>query len=296
MLGVGRALNFCHTLRMKAKQIISVFLLIFSLSANAWWATQHMLVAEVAYQNLNLDVKKRADALIAIHAQQYPKANDFVSAAAWADDIKGTDKRYNHWHYVTLTFENTDDPVPTREDFPSGEHISWAIEHELAILKDNNVSDEEKGLALRRLIHWVGDIHQPLHATTHYSPNYPNGDAGGNGFKLHKDAPMDNLHSLWDSGVDLWFYIPRPLSKQDKRFLFKESKCLQNYYAPVHPGPMDPYKWAIESHELARHYAYTGIDYKGMPSDEYIYQGQELAKQRITEAGLRLADMLNKAL
>jgi len=52
---------------------------------------------------------------------------------------------------------------------------------------------------LRLLIHFVGDIHQPLHATSRYTSKYPHGDAGGNGFKLTSKDGVTNLHSLWDS-------------------------------------------------------------------------------------------------
>ena len=67
----------------------------------------------------------------------------------------------------------------------------------------NRVDDEEEGksLALRELIHFYGDVHQPLHSTNRYSQEKPKGDSGGNGFTLKYHLGAKNLHSLWDSVI-----------------------------------------------------------------------------------------------
>ena len=52
---------------------------------------------------------------------------------------------------------------------------------------------------LRLLIHYVGDIHMPLHATTMYSEDFKQGDRGGNSFHIDGDEGIDELHALWDS-------------------------------------------------------------------------------------------------
>jgi hypothetical protein len=259
-----------------------------------WWATPHMLVGQVAYSQLTPEAKQRADALIALHAKTYPATNDFVSAAVWADDIKAAgDHTYSNWHYVDLPFESLDDPMPTRQSFPSKYHVAWAIDHEIQILKSSTQSEEAKGLALRRLIHWVGDIHQPLHAAMHISPQTPEGDKGGNLFLLGMPEPMVNLHRLWDGGMGQWPEVPRPLSSAGKNRLAAEAKRMLTTYGQVKIGTLDPYAWALESHWLARQYAYQGIDYQGVPSEEYLKAGQELTDSRVTQAGLRLAALLN---
>ena len=67
----------------------------------------------------------------------------------------------------------------------------------------NGIPDhtEENGLstAMRLLIHYVGDIHQPLHATTRFDSTYPDGDRGGNSFKLLAKDGIKELHGVWDS-------------------------------------------------------------------------------------------------
>jgi hypothetical protein len=62
------------------------------------------------------------------------------------------------------------------------------------------------------MIHYVGDIHQPLHATSRLDPKYPKGDAGGNFFKLPAIGDVKNLHSVWDSVVYLYTGTPALVS------------------------------------------------------------------------------------
>ena len=284
---------------MKTFVKLALLTLAFANTAHAWFSTPHMLVAEIAYQHLDADVRERADELIAMHADLYPKSADFVTASLWADDIKATgDSRYSAWHYVTLNYKEEMDPIPTHADFPADNHVSWAIEHDKAILKDPKESEENKAYALRRLIHWLGDIHEPEHATTHVSSVYPTGnDLGGNNFLLSKDSVMPNLHYLWDSGVGLWVTdTMRPLSESDKIALQEEAALLLKD-APSSLGTMDPYRWAIDSHQLGRHYAHGfGLMYKGTPNEEYTKEGQALSQRQVTIAGLRLAAILNELL
>ena len=57
------------------------------------------------------------------------------------------------------------------------------------------------GFNLRMFIHFVGDIHQPLHATSRFTVEFPDGDRGGNSFKLTKQGEVSELHALWDSAI-----------------------------------------------------------------------------------------------
>ena len=64
-----------------------------------------------------------------------------------------------------------------------------------------NNENQAKSYALRLLIHYLGDIHQPLHATSRVDEKYPKGDAGGNFFRIEPKDTAKNLHSVWDSVV-----------------------------------------------------------------------------------------------
>ena len=61
--------------------------------------------------------------------------------------------------------------------------------------------DQAKSVALRFLIHYLGDIHQPLHCATRVDYSYPDGDKGGNLFHLKSSQGVSNLHALWDSAI-----------------------------------------------------------------------------------------------
>lgn len=72
--------------------------------------------------------------------------------------------------------------------------------------------DDGKSFALRLLIHYIGDIHQPLHASSRVNPQYPKGDAGGNFFKVPTKNTAKNLHSVWDAGVYSYSNTPNLVS------------------------------------------------------------------------------------
>lgn len=277
-------------------RIVFSCMIFISGQALAWWETPHMLVAEIAYQHLTPETRAWADSLIQVHAKEYPKTNDFQTAAVWADDIKSEGNReYSSWHYVTLYFYETGEPMPTKADFPDAPHVSWAIEHDAKILSDGQAPLKEQAIALRRLIHWVGDIHQPMHSATQITPQNPKGDSGGTQFKLHKNAPASNLHGLWDSGMSGWVNLPRPLSRDDSAILREEALLLLAQYTPDSLGTRDPYLWALDGHALAKAHAYPGLEYKGMPSEAYLENGGDVSRMQIVLGGLRLARLLNEA-
>jgi len=64
-------------------------------------------------------------------------------------------------------------------------------------------------------MHLVGDVHQPLHATSRWTKDHPKGDKGGNTFLIKRHKSVKNLHSLWDSGVFAYTkQIKKPFTKK----------------------------------------------------------------------------------
>jgi hypothetical protein len=261
-------------------RVVVLLLLLFCNTALAWWATPHMLIAEIAYQNLNLETRNKIDLLL---------AEDFVQASTYADEIrKQGNHDYNHWHYITLTFIQQNDPMP---EVSGDDNVVSAIAYEITVLQDEKSTNVEKQESLKRLIHWVGDIHQPLHAASHVAAKYPQGDRGGNAFKIDMPDAYNNLHSYWDSGLLQWPYLPQPLSTQDKKRLRSMAKSLQVQYPKPKIAAMDPATWVLESHKLARQ-AYQGIEYSSAPNTGYITWGREVSRQQVALAGYRLAYLL----
>ncbi len=265
------------------RAVLTFCFLLFCHNALAWWATPHMLIAEIAYQNLTPETRNNVDCLL---------GEDFIESATWADKIrKQGNHQYNQWHYVTLTFKQIDEPMPTK--FPHTQHVACAIESEIQLLQNPEAKQQEKAESLKRLIHWVGDIHQPLHATSHIAAEYPKGDRGGNLYKIDMPKSYNNLHAYWDSGLLQWPNLPQPLSAQDRKRLQSMAKNLQAEYPEAESDTLDAHAWAIQSHALGRN-TYQGIDYNGEPDEDYIATGREVSRQQVTLAGYRLANLLNR--
>jgi len=146
---------------------------------------------------------------------------------------------------------------------------------------------------LRNLLHLIGDIHQPLHATTRYTPTDESGDAGGNGFKLNVSAP-GNLHGFWDSGLGLLNNsIVRPLNSDAADYLSNMADMIMAYTAniTINATWTNSTEWAMESYYLAIEYAYNITEWS-TPSAEYIAAGWPIVQQRLGLAGYRLAQVL----
>ncbi len=247
--------------------IFTLFLLVMPLTW-AWNATGHMLVAQLAYEQLTPAAKAQMNALL--------KGDDFITASVWADDIKGKgNTTMNTWHYINL-------PDPLKEN------VVWAINQSKTILTSPKSTANEKKLALKGLLHWVGDIHQPLHATGR--------DRGGTLFFLAENPNGKNLHQYWDKGAGALPYLKRPLSKQSKQWLQDTAASWQQAYPPsaAQLQQKDPMQWAQASFLIAQTQAFVGVTPKKVPDAAYQTKVQAITKAQIVLGGARLAQLLNE--
>ena len=273
--------------------LICALLLCVSKQAGAWGDRGHMTVAQIAYNRLTPTARARADALVPIGADA--RNDTFVSAACWADDLKDDGVRlYDDWHYYSPPFF---DGVPARDVRTDG-RLLWALEQCVALLKprfdrDNKplppAPDEEKARALRFILHLVGDIHQPLHAASRYSPETPQGDVGGNRFLLDG---KNNLHWLWDSGPNLF---PGNFDRDNPTGAERAAREMERRYPPDATPEWkttDFATWHRESFELAQTVVYK-TPFGQKPSERYLAQVGDISARRVVVAGYRLADLLN---
>jgi hypothetical protein len=159
-------------------------ILIALIAQNSWaWGPQgHMVVAQVADNNLSAPAKKAVAKLL---------SNQTLSDVAnWADSIKSNPDwvHTKPWHFLDLA---------DGEDYATVEHshdgdVVEAITEMVKALKDQRTTPEEKSNALKFIVHFMGDIHQPLHI------GRPD-DRGGNDFRVVFEGRKTNLHALWDS-------------------------------------------------------------------------------------------------
>ncbi|HMS55109.1 MAG TPA: S1/P1 nuclease [Fimbriimonadaceae bacterium] len=263
--------------------------------ALAWIDTGHMLVSAVAEPDLKPQVRKEIDRLLKIGGTETTRS--FWTASCWADDTKARENAA--WHYINFHFRTDGKPVDNK---PLEENVVWAIERFKKVLSDAKRPEIERADALRYLIHFVGDVHQPLHATARDSEAYPRGDRGGNEFKVRAPQGMRpeprNLHFLWDIGGGLYGEAPRPLQRDTAEFIENLAKDIRRQHTRAslkETKVTDPAQWAQEGVKLAKEVVYT-LPEDSVPSAEYLAKCKAVCRQQIALAGYRLADLLNELL
>ncbi len=268
--------------------ILLVTVLATSSPSQAWHATGHLITAQIAYDELGDSARREVDRLIAVLADEPPGRDHAVTAALWADDLKQQGVTiFSHWHYINLAIkaEGLKEAPEPRE-----ENVVWAIEQTVSVLR-SDASDLSKALMLRFLLHFVGDIHQPMHCATEFTTARPDGDRGGNEFVI--DHRLNNLHAFWDDGAGLlpvldesdWRPLIRRLADELKQSVAKRSL----------PGWREnrPSEWAQESLEIAVDSAYSGILEGSKPTPEYVSRARSIVRRQMALGGYRLGALLN---
>lgn len=291
---------------MKKFLISFLFLSCISFNLYGWWDTGHMVVAKIAYQRLQPEVREEVDRLIYYFAPFFPQSPDFVTASCWPDDISRDGlKAFAEWHVYAYPYDHcqalSQKEIQTIIQSREGNNCIFAIEQCMDTLSNPQATDWTKALMLRFLLHIVGDIHQPLHCTTFYSKDFPEGDMVGSLFPIQwAGQEKNNLHAFWDSMCGLGFVrLKRPLDSEGEatiHLLVGEltSSYSEEYFPELSNSNLD--QWREESYQLGCTVVYQGIKPNEALSESYIAIGQEVAKKRITLAGYRLAQLLNTAL
>ena len=187
-----------------------------------WGAGGHMMIASIAFKRLNPRAKAQATALLARPikpADVTAKSINFINAAHWADDLRPFAEfdSFKALHFIDYPFSTDGTALPAGQ--PEPDNIVKALEDNVNILKTSTDKDAQ-AQALRFIIHFVGDIHQPLHCATRVTSANPEGDRGGNlvSIMVRCDGKKTNLHSYWDGGIGAFpktgpNFAPPPLSQ-----------------------------------------------------------------------------------
>ncbi|CCW61657.1 unnamed protein product [Phytomonas sp. EM1] len=265
-----------------------------------WNCRGHMLVAEIARRHLTEENRRKVEENAQSFSKSgpFPKSIDFVQASCWPDDLKSWHMfAMKSWHYIDLPF--SPDNVPVNKCEVMGMNVITASESMMDALRLEKSPAYVHQFALVSLVHFIGDIHQPLHATTRYTKNHPDGDAGGNTFFVYENGKRLNLHSLWDDVcVPNDKIIHRPLSDTDYTTLKAFADYLEDTYkfdsALLKETSIKAF--AQESHMFGINTTYEGIEEGAEISDVYLGRCRQVAEARLTLAGRRLANLLNKLL
>ncbi|OGT21087.1 MAG: hypothetical protein A3C55_02760 [Gammaproteobacteria bacterium RIFCSPHIGHO2_02_FULL_42_13] len=262
------------------------FLSFFPLILFAWGALGHQLVAQIAYEHLTGSAASRVNQLADNLMKDNKGAADFIKIATWPDDIRSNDvTAFNGWHYIAQPFSPDGQPL-AQVDY---ENVVWAILQSEKTLASPHSTEDQKAMFLGFLVHFVGDIHQPLHVSTRVTKQFPSGDMGGNDFLIQSPIAA-NLHMLWDHMLGL--YDNSALDLQTMASQIETDYPVQSFGQQVQD--MDPMDWATEGFAIANTFVYNGVQFGAPVSQQYITAGQKIAEQRVALAGYRLAYTLNK--
>jgi hypothetical protein len=275
-----------------------------------WGPGGHMIVAKVAFDRLTPHAKQEVAKLLAIQitrpglspksksllASATSKSKDFVNAAHWPDDLRPIPEFdcFKELHFVDTAFSDDGTATPS---LPTPNIIN-ALKDAVDTLK-TSTDDNARAQSLRFLIHFVGDIHQPLHSATRVRKANLEGDRGGNLVLIKIGTPKPtNLHSFWDGGLGTF---PRGGPNFSPPSLTSVAAAAAKIIAAnpdSDPGinlnnPTNFQSWADESLKLAQDLAYKGINSGATPSAAYRTQGAAVASKRVAWGGYRLAALLN---
>ena len=188
------------------------------------------------------------------------------------------------------------DPTGCTPPLPNDNAV-WAIDTAESTLEAAGAAQLERARQLRFLLHFVGDVHQPLHAADYFSSQFPTGDRGGNSWPIAGALPATNLHSFWDQGLGQWTQnLQRPLNATGKAWLSSLSERVR----ALHPvAELQPFinqrnasDWAVQSNEIAATFTYTAPQAPTPIPKGYTTQGQALVLKQVAIAGYRLAAAL----
>ena len=216
---------------------------LFASTAVAWNYETHFIIVRMAYDLLmekDPSIVDKIDSILADFSDETTLKNEhnwpMVECAVYGDQVKRSGGGYQSaWHFDDQGFladdvtedevnfssspKNITSAMPILHAWLSGEDVTGQFAYE-SIMKRVDSEEEGISLALRLLIHYYGDIHQPLHSVGRYSQENPKGDAGGNGFDLKYHLGANNLHSLWDSVIYTYRKsIQRPFSQSTWDFV-----------------------------------------------------------------------------
>jgi len=233
----------------------------------AWGPQGHRVVGFIAESHLQPKVKK-------LILEKF-NINSLADVATWADVIRKEREEEKPWHYTNI--EDGQWTYNAARDCPDGSCVTEQIPKFSGILADSSVPLQQRKAALKYLVHFVGDVHQPLHLGNKK-------DRGGGTIRFHYKGKKVSLHYLWDGGLVDWRgSLLEYATSLNERVI--ESEVSEWSLSTVSD-------WANESRRLALNSAYK-VENLSKP---YIARSREIIELRLTQAGVRLAHLLNTIL
>jgi hypothetical protein len=320
------SLKFRQMLRFLTPTVacLALFSILSSTPVLAWDDAGHKITTVIAWKNMTPTARARAveilmaapeDSMLSAFysGDSRPEATRklelFMIASTWPDMVRDRNfpTRYgkyhkSSWHYADTFWTEENGTFKTLGNVAGegGLAVEKILEFE-KLLADPASQKSDKAIALAWILHLVGDIHQPLHASARVTDLEPKGDQGGNLFLLTpRDTPREKQMSLH------WFIdsiVGRNIERRDacdSDYLFPIADAITKTY------PMSMFrdqssdgadKWQQESVSLTQREVFTSelIRFQ-TPTDEYRKQIFKISEKRLAQAGYRMATLLNRAL
>ena len=261
--------------------------------AQAWGFYAHRKTAEIAEANISAEARAEIRRLMRseelVGTPECPLAT-LEDASVWPDCVRRTRWRWGYtaaWHYRTAPICEA---YNARANCPGGSCVTAQIERAHRVLADESLPDHIRLEALAFMVHFAGDVHMPLHSGD-------KSDRGGNDREAtYGIVPGLNLHRIWD-GPLAERAISDPADPVVRRYSAAERAEL---------GGGTPAQWGQESWEISRSFVYpTAFDIEDacaqeLPrktelSQEDIARGVPIAKRRVQQAGIRIAELIESA-
>jgi hypothetical protein len=265
------------------RALLVLILLMIPVTAFGWGGDGHQVVALIAEDRLTPQAAAGIRELLG--------KDVYISdaeVASWADNVRRDREETASWHFVDIP--TTQPSFDAQRDRRAGDNVIDAINRFEKILADKSKPKAARAEALKFVVHFVGDIHQPLHCAER------NGDAGGNTrlvFFLDRPEAI-NLHSVWDSQI--------LIHDGGKAKILDYAEWLNSQVTPEETTDWSkgtPQDWANESHDVAVRDVYRDVPADGPPPKldaKYVHRVEPVVEQQLQRAGVRLAMILNRAL
>lgn len=259
---------------MKLKSLYFIFAIGISLILISWGYTGHRTIGLITENHLSATAKANIKSLLG--------DTSIAEACTWADDARKEPQYANtaNWHFLNLPLGLTFDEFKTYIDTLKKENVYSALSNAEKQLTDKNAPKQQKVDALKFLMHFVGDLHQPMHISREE-------DKGGSTIQLNYNEKGTNLHSLWDT---------RMLEFEGLTYTQLASKFDSISEADIKQWQSDPIVlWMWESYQISSAlYAEVEQMDKRVIDDAYYQKHMPTVKKRMQQAAIRLAGLLNK--
>ena len=295
---------------------LTIFALLQVSQISAWSGEPHFIIAKKAYEILKVEnpsALQKAEDILGQFSDQSTKLKEqdypFVECVTWPDDIKRAGGGWQaEWHFddqpvfgddtprdqldVKTELKNITTVMPQLYAWLGGKPDKSSLAY-TTVMAHAKSEDEGKAQALRLLIHFYGDIHQPLHTANRYTKDMPSGDRGGNDFLLKKHSGASELHAVWDTVIYTHHRsVKRPFNGDTwKQFGERTTDFMEGITVPASTyKTLDFSKFRDESSAIAQH-VYDGLT-SGKDQvipDKYLAKYEPIAKERGAIAAYRLA-------